>query len=108
MYFGSKKVMDIGHDDNEHNYCDVAEMLMCIQAWHEMINPGHHTIRLHSDGSGCVEYAVNCPVVYKIPLHEREPIISFRNLDEFVRLTRTALEEDGYKIVDTRNESSLN
>jgi len=66
-----KQLMDINYNRKECNNVDSAEMLMCIQAWHEMINPGHHHINLHADGSGSVEYAANCPKVYDIPLSDR-------------------------------------
>lgn len=112
------KVMDINYDRRECNEVDPAEMLMCIQAWHEMIHPGHHHIELHADGSGTVEYAANCPKVYDIPLCERwkHPIIRFTSLKDFIRQTREALEKEGYAIVDSlcnvptesdENESSI-
>jgi len=98
-----KKVMDINHDRRECNNVDPDEMLMCIQAWHEMINPGHHHIILHADGSGSVQYAANCPMVYDIPLSERwkHPIISFQSLQDFISQTRKKLEEEGYDIIDS-------
>jgi len=97
------KVMDIDYDRRECNEVDPAEMLMCIQAWHEMINPGHHHIELYADGSGLVIYAANCPAVCDIPLDERynHPIIRFTSLQDFIRQTREALEKNGYTIIDS-------
>lgn len=97
------KIMDINYDRRECNNVDPAEMLMCIQAWHEMINPGHHHIILHADGSGSVEYAANCPKVYDIPLGDRwkHHIISFRSLQDFISKTREALDENGYTVIDS-------
>ena len=63
------KILDINYDRRPENECDSVELLMCIQAWHEMLNPGHHSLKLHSDGSGIVEAAPNYPPMYKISVN---------------------------------------
>ena len=96
-----KKKMDINYDRREENEVDSVEMLMCIQAWHEMINPGHHSLMIFSDGSGSVQYAVNCPEARHLPLHDR-PVIRFHSLRDFVFQTRKAMQERGWEVVDTK------
>ena len=101
--------MDINYDRRECNDVDPAEMLMCIQAWHEMINPGHHYLELFSDGSGIVRYAVNSPKVYKVPLSDRDKytIIKFSSLQDFINQTKEALEKEGCRVVDSFNDSTI-
>jgi hypothetical protein len=96
------KTMDINYARREENECDSEELLMCIQAWHEMLNPGHHYLELYSDGSGEVIAAKNYPSMYLFSKDERKPLAKFSSLTDFIKQTRTRLESEGWEIVDSR------
>ena len=96
------KRLDISFDRTEDNKCDPQEVLFSIQAWHEMLNPGHHHIRLFADGSGSVIAAANYPPMYEIPISDRKPLMTFGSLNDFISKTRKALEEKGFEVFDSK------
>ena len=104
------KVLDVNFQRKlyiKKNECDIAEVLCCIQAWHEMYNPGHHNLVLFSDGSGYIEAAHNYPPAYE----ERRQayregkativkLVSFMSLQEFIARTRQEMETKGWSMID--------
>jgi len=100
------KQLDIDYQRTKENDCDIAEILLCIQAWHEMLNPGHHYVKLYSDGSGYVVAAPNYPPMYGIPMNERKPLMTFVNLKDFIKQTRKALKENKIEVIDTRRKKT--
>jgi len=100
------KTLDMNYARCEKNDCDTTEVLLCIQAWHEMLHPGHHKLCLFSDGSGYVEAAHNYPPFitecYSSGRMKTMKLLSFSSLQDFIDKTMKELDKKGWKVIDSK------